>query len=67
MPRMSDDHYLDRAAKCRERASKCRALAETAVEPVDREAWLQLADDWLKLAGWPSLTNGRSAGLSSIG
>ena len=31
-------------------AEKCELNARRALKPVDREAWLQLAEDWRKLA-----------------
>ena len=34
----------------RSKATECRHLAETAINPLDKEAWLQLAEDWIKLA-----------------
>ncbi|MCK1445864.1 hypothetical protein IVB34_22065 [Bradyrhizobium sp. 2] len=37
------DHY-------RFEAEECRRLAEKAIKQWDKEAWLRLAADWLKLA-----------------
>jgi hypothetical protein len=34
----------------RAKADECRLLAEQTASPIDKEAWLQLATDWLKLA-----------------
>jgi hypothetical protein len=31
-------------------ANECRELAERARNPRDREAWLRLAGDWIRLA-----------------
>jgi hypothetical protein len=42
---MSDD-----AARFRQLASECREQAAKAVNPIDKEAWLRVAEDWLKLA-----------------
>ena len=42
---MSDD-----AAGFRKQAEECRAQAAKAVSPLDKEAWLQVAEEWLKLA-----------------
>jgi hypothetical protein len=42
---MSDD-----AARFRQQASECREQAAKAVNPIDKEAWLRVAEDWLKLA-----------------
>jgi hypothetical protein len=38
------------AERFREQAAECRQLAETAHDPRDKEAWLRLSADWLKLA-----------------
>jgi hypothetical protein len=38
------------AASYRRKAEACRQLAEEAVGSLDREAWLRLAIDWVKLA-----------------
>ena len=42
---MSDDN----AAKFRMKAEECRAGSK-AVNPLDKEAWLRVAEEWLKLA-----------------
>ena len=34
----------------RSKATECRQLAEIAINPLDKQAWLQLAEDWIKLA-----------------
>jgi hypothetical protein len=34
----------------RREAGECRRNAEHARNPSDREAWLRLAEDWMKLA-----------------
>ena len=34
----------------RRKADDCRREAERAVSPLDRQRWLQLAGDWMKLA-----------------
>jgi hypothetical protein len=34
----------------RSEAQECRQLAERTINPVDKEAWLRLAEDWIKLA-----------------
>ena len=36
--------------KFRREAEECRRNAEQAMKPVDRDAWLRVADDWMKLA-----------------
>jgi hypothetical protein len=38
------------ATRYHEEAEQCRKLAEQARTPSDKEAWLRLAGDWLKLA-----------------
>jgi hypothetical protein len=38
------------AAKYRKQAEECRQQAAKAVSPVDKEAWLRVAEEWLKLA-----------------
>jgi hypothetical protein len=43
---MSDDD----AARFRKQAEDCRAQAAKAVSPLDNEAWLRAAEEWLKLA-----------------
>jgi hypothetical protein len=34
----------------RKQAEDCRQMAAKAIRPLDREAWLKLAGDWLRLA-----------------
>ena len=34
----------------RSEAKQCRQLAERATNAIDMEAWLRLAEDWIKLA-----------------
>jgi hypothetical protein len=40
----------DEAAKFRRQADESRAQASKAVNPLDKEAWLRIAEEWLKLA-----------------
>lgn len=40
----------DDTAKFRKQAAECRELAAKAQSSLDKEAWLRLAEDWLKLA-----------------
>jgi hypothetical protein len=42
---MSDD-----AAKFRKQAEEARVQAAKSVSPLDKEAWLRIAEEWLKLA-----------------
>jgi len=37
------------AQKYRQQAEECRKMADKAFSPLDKEAWLQLAADWLRL------------------
>ena len=36
--------------KYRGEAQRCRQMADQAISPLDKEAWLQLAADWLAMA-----------------
>ena len=38
------------AARFRKQAEECREQAAKAVSPLDKEAWLPVAEEWLKLA-----------------
>jgi hypothetical protein len=38
------------ADRFRQEAEECRRLAERAASQFDKEAWLRLAADWIKLA-----------------
>jgi hypothetical protein len=38
------------ADRFRQEAEECRKLAASAVSQLDKEAWLRLAADWIKLA-----------------
>jgi hypothetical protein len=42
------DH--DDAAKFRKHAEDAREHAAKAMSPLDKEAWLRVAEDWVKLA-----------------
>ena len=46
MPAMSESA----ADRFRWKAEECRKSAEKADDPIDKEAWRQLASEWLKLA-----------------
>jgi hypothetical protein len=37
-------------ARFRAQADECRQLAEQAINALDKEAWLRLAGEWVKLA-----------------
>jgi hypothetical protein len=38
------------AERFRKEAEECRRLAERSVSQPDKESWLRLASDWIKLA-----------------
>jgi hypothetical protein len=38
------------AERFRREAEDCRVIAEKAISPLDKEEWLRLAAEWLKLA-----------------
>ncbi|WGR73690.1 MULTISPECIES: hypothetical protein [unclassified Bradyrhizobium] len=38
------------AERFRKEAEECRQMAARAINPADRDGWLKLADDWIKLA-----------------
>jgi hypothetical protein len=44
---MPHDIEIDRY---REQAEECRQQAEKAINPLDKEAWLRVAGEWIKLA-----------------
>ncbi len=43
---MSEDDVV----RFRKQAEECRKQAARAISPLDKEAWLQAAEEWLKLA-----------------
>ena len=52
---LDDDGYLawmsnQDIVRFRAHAEECRQQAERCVNPLDKEAWLQMATDWTKLA-----------------
>jgi hypothetical protein len=40
----------DNAERFRDEAEECRRQAERTISPLDKETWLRLAGEWLKLA-----------------
>ena len=40
----------DEAARLRKQADECREQAARAVSPLDKESWLPVAEEWIKLA-----------------
>jgi hypothetical protein len=40
----------DDAARFRKQADECREQASKAFSPLDKEAWLRTAEEWIKLA-----------------
>ena len=43
-------HMFEDASEYRERAEEALQLAEKFINPLDREVWLRVAGEWLKLA-----------------
>jgi hypothetical protein len=41
---------MDDAASCRNRAEKARAIADKLNHPLDKAAWMKVADEWINLA-----------------
>jgi hypothetical protein len=39
----------DDAARFRKQAEECREQAAKAVSPLDKEAWLRTAEEWIRL------------------
>jgi hypothetical protein len=37
-------------ARFRQKAEECRQQAEKSLSSFDKESWLRLADDWIKMA-----------------
>jgi hypothetical protein len=37
-------------ARLRKQAEESRQMAERAINPLDKEAWLKVASEWIKLA-----------------
>ena len=44
VPSLSDEE------RYRKQAEDCRQMAGKVISPLDKEAWLRLAGDWLRLA-----------------
>jgi hypothetical protein len=40
---------MNDAERYRQQAEECRKMAEKVFSPLDKEAWLELAADWLRL------------------
>jgi hypothetical protein len=45
--------------KYRQHAEECRKMAEKAFSPLDKEVWLQLAADWLRMVQLAEQREGR--------
>jgi len=43
-------HMFEDATQYRERAEEARQIAEKFINPLDKELWLRVASEWLKLA-----------------
>lgn len=61
---MSYDGRMSNDEEYRRQAAECRRMAENARSPLDKDAWLGLADSWLQMLpkrpesqsepqGWP--------------
>ena len=50
------DPMMSDANKYHRQAEECRRNSESALRPIDREAWLRLAADYAKLAEGVELT-----------
>jgi len=42
--------WMDDIARFRKEAEGARQQAEKAISPLDKEAWLKVASEWIKLA-----------------
>jgi hypothetical protein len=42
-------HMFEDATQYRERAEEARQIAEKFINPLDKEVWLRVASEWLKL------------------
>lgn len=54
------------ANRFRWKAEECCKSAKQADDPIDKEAWLQLANEWLKLAKDAALRQGDFESLSDL-
>jgi hypothetical protein len=43
-------YVCEDAARYREQAEQALQFAEKSINPLDREVWLRVADEWFKLA-----------------
>jgi hypothetical protein len=43
-------NFMDDPDRFRTHAERCRKIAKTCANPLDKEAWLKLGADWLQLA-----------------
>jgi hypothetical protein len=41
---------MERADQFRQNVEECRLQAERAHNPIDKEAWLKIAEHWLQMA-----------------
>ena len=55
------------AARFRHQAEECELNARKAIRPLDQEAWLRLAADWVKLAQSAELADKARALAKRIG
>jgi uncharacterized alpha-E superfamily protein len=50
-----------RADSFRQNAEQCRRLAQDSRDPVQKETWLKLAEEWTKMADEADVVNPTSA------
>jgi hypothetical protein len=49
-PQRKKRQNMTDAERFRQKAEEARAMAAKVLSPLDKEAWLELAEDWLKMA-----------------
>ena len=54
-----------RADSFRQNAEQCRRLAQDSRDPVQRETWLKLAEEWTKMAAEADIASQASASPGS--
>lgn len=43
-------HQFNKAKEHQEKAERCYRMAELAISELEKQAWLELGDDWMKLS-----------------
>jgi len=51
--------HMNDAERYRRQAEECRRMAEKVFSPLDKEAWLLLATDWLRMVQMAEQREGR--------